>query len=74
MDVAEIEKAFGDALVQAADEIAAALCLESFSSPVLAVVQPHLHEVALAFTAAVEAGDTPEQFTARMAALNAEES
>lgn len=74
MDVEAVEKAMGVAIVHATDEIAEALYLEPFSSPVLAIMQPHLHDVAVAFMAAAEAGDTPEQFAARMAALNAQEA
>lgn len=74
MDVVEIEKHLADAIVQATNDICAYLALGPLGAPVLDTMQPYLHETAQAFVAAVEAGDTPEQFTARMAALNAEES
>lgn len=74
MDVAEIEKVFGDAIAQAGDRIAWAVGVEPFGAVVLETMRPYLHDVAQAFVAACEAGDTEEQFAARMAALTGEES
>jgi hypothetical protein len=74
VDVAVIEKALGEAVVDAGDQIAAALQLEPLGTVVLKTLQPILHDAAEAFVAAAEAGDSPEQFQARMAALIAKAS
>lgn len=74
MDIAEIEKAFGDALVQAADQVSWAVGVEPFGWVLLETMQPYLHDVAQAFVAGCEAGDTEEQFAARLAVLHAQDA
>lgn len=74
MDVEAVEKVMGDAILQATDHVAEALHVKPFGAAVLETLQPLLHDAAEALVAAAEASDTPEQFAARMAALNAKES
>ncbi|MFG1794160.1 hypothetical protein [Nocardia sp. NPDC049149] len=68
MDVAEIEKGLGEVIARAGDQLAATLHLEPLGVAVLDIFRPCLRNAAQAFAAAVEAGDTQEQFAARIAA------
>lgn len=71
-----IEKNLSDSIEQAAGKIAELLCIpvSEFKAAVLTTFEPILHVHAETLVAGLTAGDTPEQFAERLAALNVKES